>query len=488
MSELLEKARSYEAKKIAATDKESKPLFHISAPAGWINDPNGFSVYNGKIHLFYQYYPYLREWGPMHWGHSTTSDMIKWEQLPCVLAPDEEYDKKGCFSGSAIEADGKHVLVYTGVTRIKLPDGCEQERQNQCIAFGDGLNYVKHENNPVVTGDMLPENCSRIDFRDPKIWKEDDTYYLIVGSKDLNNVGQVVLCSSKNLTDWQFETILAANSTGKIGTMWECPDFFGLEDKHVLICSPQSMKADKYEFHNGHNSVYFLGDYDKENHVFIKEEPHTLDYGMDFYAPQTTLLPDGRRVMIAWMKSWDACVVPDSQDWQGMMTLPRELEIKDGRIWQKPVKEIENYRANKCHYTDKKIDCYTTFDGIKGRTLDMTVELSGEEYHDFTVEMACNDEYSTAFTYNRVAGMLEIDRTCCGVTKDVVCVRKIKIADTDRKLKLRFIMDRQSIELFINDGQQVATTAICTPLQADGISFNCDGSAVVDIEKYDIIL
>lgn len=229
MSELLEKARSYEAKKIAATDKESKPLFHISAPAGWINDPNGFSVYNGKIHLFYQYYPYLREWGPMHWGHSTTSDMIKWEQLPCVLAPDEEYDKKGCFSGSAIEADGKHVLVYTGVTRIKLPDGSEQERQNQCIAFGDGLNYVKHENNPVVTGDMLPENCSRIDFRDPKIWKEDDTYYLIVGSKDLNNVGQVVLCSSKNLTDWQFETILAANSTGKIGTMWECPDFFAQE-------------------------------------------------------------------------------------------------------------------------------------------------------------------------------------------------------------------------------------------------------------------
>ena len=222
---------------------------------------------------------------------------------------------------------------------------------------------------------MLPENCSRIDFRDPKIWKEDDTYYLIVGSKDLNDVGQVVLCSSKNLTDWQ-----------------------------------------------------------------------------------------------------------------GMMTLPRELEIKDGRIWQKPVKEIENYRTNKCHYTDKKIDCYTTFEGIKGRTLDMTVDLSGEEYNNFTVEVACNDEYSTAFTYNRVAGILEIDRTYCGVTKDIVCVRKIKIADTDRKLKLRFIMDRQSIELFINDGRQVATTAICTPLQADGICFNCDGSAVVDIEKYDIIL
>lgn len=116
----------------------------------------------------------------MHWGHSVTTDMISWEQLPAALAPDQDYDRNGCFSGSAIEADNKHVLVYTGVTKITLPDGREEERQNQCIAFGDGRDYVKYENNPVVTGEMLPENCSRIDFRDPKIWKEEDTYYLIV--------------------------------------------------------------------------------------------------------------------------------------------------------------------------------------------------------------------------------------------------------------------------------------------------------------------
>lgn len=133
----------------------------------------------------------------MHWGHSVTTDMISWEQLPAALAPDQDYDRIGCFSGSAIEADNKHVLVYTGVTKITLPDGREEERQNQCIAFGDGRDYVKYENNPVVTGEMLPENCSRIDFRDPKIWKEEDTYYLIVGSKDNRQIGQVVLCSSK---------------------------------------------------------------------------------------------------------------------------------------------------------------------------------------------------------------------------------------------------------------------------------------------------
>ena len=111
MSEMLKKARAYEAEKAAQTDKNTRPLFHISAPAGWINDPNGFSVYNGKIHLFYQYYPYAREWGPMHWGHSVTTDMISWEQLPAALAPDQDYDRNGCFSGSAIEADNKHVVL-----------------------------------------------------------------------------------------------------------------------------------------------------------------------------------------------------------------------------------------------------------------------------------------------------------------------------------------------------------------------------------------
>ena len=164
---------------------------HFTPVNGWINDPNGFSVFKGKVHLFYQYHPYSRDWGPMHWGHSVTEDMIRWEQLPAALAPDQEYDREGCFSGSAIEADNKHVLVYTGVTKITLPDGREEERQNQCIAFGDGRDYVKYENNPVVTGEMLPENCSRIDFRDPKIWKEEDTYYLIVGSKDNRQIGPV---------------------------------------------------------------------------------------------------------------------------------------------------------------------------------------------------------------------------------------------------------------------------------------------------------
>ena len=507
MSEMLEKARNYETEKQVYVKKTTKPLFHVTAPTGWINDPNGFSVYDGKIHLFYQYNPYQREWGPMHWGHSVTDDMVRWEQLPAAIAPDQEYDKAGCFSGSAIEADGKHVLVYTGVTRVKQADGSEQERQNQCIAFGDGKDYQKYDKNPVMTGEMLPEGCNRVDFRDPKIWKENDTYYMIVGNKNENQIGQVVLCSSKNLTDWKFETILASNESGKIGTMWECPDFFQLGSKRVLICSPQDMKAQKYEFHNGHNSLYFTGDYDSEKHTFEKAAPVSLDYGLDFYAPQTTLLPDGRRVMIAWMKSWDSCVIKEKQRWQGMMTLPRELEYRDGKIWQKPVREIENYRKNRCCYENVKVGESLSLEGVRGRMIDLTVELQNADgimdgsrnsgnpnqealdvYNEFRIELARNEEYTTVFTYDRKRQILEIDRTWSGVQRDVVCTRKLQITDDRQNLKLRFILDRSSIELFINDGSKTATTVIPTPVEADEILFHSDGNAVIQVEKYDIVL
>lgn len=122
------------------------------------------------------------------------------------------------------------------------------------------------------------------------------------------------------------------------------PGFFELDGTHFLICSPQNMKAQKYEFHNGNNSVYFAGKYNETEHTFQKEAPKSLDYGLDFYAPQTTKLPDGRRILIAWMKSWDACVIPDGQKWQGMMTLPRELRYMNGRLYQNPVEELKQYR------------------------------------------------------------------------------------------------------------------------------------------------
>ena len=335
---------------------------------------------------------------------------------------------------------------------------------------------------------MLPDGCNRIDFRDPKVWKKGDTYYLVVGNKNKDEKGQVVLFSSDDLENWKFETVLAENTTGKIGTMWECPDFFELDDSYFLICSPQNMKAEKYKFHNGHNSVYFSGKYNENTHEFQKEEAKLLDYGLDFYAPQTTELPDGRRVLIAWMKSWDANMIPDDQIWQGMMTLPRELRYRNGILLQSPVAELKNYRKNECNIENQKISRRVQLEGIKGRILDLTVEIKAGEFDCFGIELAHNKEYTTTYTYNRKQGIMEVDRTYCGVTKDVVCQRTWKLPEEGENLKLRFIMDRQSIELFINEGEQVVTTAICTPQEADEIEFFCDGIATINVEKYDIIL
>ena len=477
---MLEKANEYIKRN--HIDEKEKSLFHVTPETGWMNDPNGFSVYQGKVHLFYQFYPYKTEWGPMHWGHQVTEDLVKWEAYPVAMAPDQDYDHIGCFSGSAVEADGKHVLLYTGVSQ---KDG--KEIQNQCIAIGDGKTYEKWQDNPVIKGDIMPEKFDRKDFRDPKIWKKDGRYYCVVGNRYEENCGQIVLFSSVDYKNWRYEKVLLRND-GKNGDMLECPDYLEVDGYPVIICSPQNMHAQKYEFHNGHNSIYIIGDAEKEISDFAWEKKRSLDYGLDFYAPQTTELPDGRRIMIAWMKSWDACVIPNSQDWQGMMTFPRELEIKENRIWQNPVKELENYYQNPCCYEHTEIEGETVLAGVEGRTIDLTVTLEDGENTIFSIKLAADSEYETSYTYNKETRLLEIDRTYCGVTKDVVCVRKFRIEDPAGLKKMRFILDYHSIELFINDGQQTATTAICTPLNAKDIYFFSDKKMTMSVEKHDIIM
>ena len=214
---MLEKANEYIRRN--HIDEKEKPLFHVTPETGWMNDPNGFSVYQGKVHLFYQFYPYKTEWGPMHWGHQVTKDLVKWEAYPVAMAPDQDYDHIGCFSGSAVEADGKHVLLYTGVSQ---KDG--KEIQNQCIAIGDGKTYEKWQDNPVIKGDIMPEKFGRKDFRDPKIWKKDGRYYCVVGNRYEENCGQIVLFSSADYKNWRYENVLLRND-GKNGDMLECPDY-----------------------------------------------------------------------------------------------------------------------------------------------------------------------------------------------------------------------------------------------------------------------
>ncbi len=183
ISQTLREARKYEEAFAKTIKDENRPAFHLGARIGWMNDPNGFCYYQGKYHMFYQYHPYDSHWGPMHWGHAVSEDLLHWEYLPAALAPDEFYDKDGCFSGSAIELpDGRHLLMYTGVVKEFQKDGVFAEVQTQCLAIGDGIDYEKYEQNPVLDEKDVPEGCSRFDFRDPKIIRgEKGIYKCVVG-------------------------------------------------------------------------------------------------------------------------------------------------------------------------------------------------------------------------------------------------------------------------------------------------------------------
>lgn len=481
----LEKADLYQRQN--QIDIKEKPVFHLTPPVGWLNDPNGFSMYQGKIHLFYQYHPYSTEWGPMHWGHSISGDFVKWDELPVALAPDQDYDAAGCFSGSAIETEDGHVLVYTGVVEKEEEDGTKKIFQHQCLAVGDGICYEKVKDNPVVSACLLPDGLSEADFRDPKIWNEDGMYYLVTGCRNEQWDGRVVLFASEDLQNWRYLSVLADNR-GKYGKMWECPDFFALGNKHVLVVSPMDMQADGKEFHNGNQSMAMIGEYDRQNHHLLEEQVISLDYGTDFYAPQTMQTEDGRRIMIAWMHSWDMDIRPKDQKWNGMMTIPRQLELRNGLLYQNPVRELRNYYTEAVICEEKALSGKTTIPGIQGRVLDLTVELLEGEYEVFMVSFAKNDRYSNSFRYVCGTQTIEFDRTFSGMTRDAVCQRVMRIKKPEETLKLRLVLDKFSVELFVNDGIQTFTSAFYTPMDAEEIVFDCDGTVMANIEKYKIEL
>ena len=489
-SKMLQKARDFEKKYLPYTASE-QPLFHLTGGIGWINDPNGFAPYKGEYHLFFQYYPYNTKWGPMHWGHVKTKDFIRWERLPAALAPDTDYDRDGCFSGSSVELpDGRQLLMYTGVRNIRRRNGMIDSFQTQCLAIGDGIDYEKLDLNPVIDATLLPEGGSEHDFRDPKIWRESDKYYAVVGNRCADGSGTILLYQSKDALNWEYVSVLAA-CHNQYGRMWECPDFFPLDGKHVLLVSPQEMAAIGLEFHPGNANVCLIGKYDRKAHHLNREYVQAIDYGLDFYAPQTLLTEDGRRVMIAWMQNWEtSSSKPQELRFMGQMTLPRELSVRNGRLFQNPVRELESCRGVKIDYHNVLINGEASLRGISGRCMDMTVTVRpGNErsiYKWFRLYVAKDGENFTMISYRPDIGTLKVDRTHSGFPHDIVNIREFPVRQNDGEIKIRVVMDRYSMELFVNDGEQAASFVLYTPQEANAVSFSSDGSVLVDVEKYDL--
>jgi beta-fructofuranosidase len=486
LSQALQKARRYEEERGRPIAPEDRPLLHLTPLIGWMNDPNGFSFYNGKYHLFYQYHPYSKKWGPMHWGHAVSTDLLHWEHLPAALAPDIPADIDGCFSGSAIELDdGRQLLLYTGVTK-RTDTEKDEYAQRQCLAVGDGLNYEKPDCNPVLTPADLPEGSNPYDFRDPKIWREKDgTYACVVTNRNgKTRLGRLLRFTSEDGFSWKFGSILLENN-GDYGLMWECPDFFELEGRKCLLFSPMDMlQNDKYFV--GNNTIILTGRV--EDGHFIEETNQVVDCGLDFYATQTMETPDGRRVMTAWMQNWDTVVhSTEGEKWFGQTVLPRELSFKDGRLVQTPVRELQNCLENEISYEDVVCSGVTVLDGIKGRMIDMTVDVEKADCESFEIRFAENEKYHSSLIFDPRKSTLTYDRTYCGTRRAVTNVRKAPVDNNNGKIRLRIILDRFSAEVFINDGLQTMTHTLYTDQEADGISFHTDGEVRFSVKKADFI-
>ncbi len=489
MSQMLRDARAYEEQRERLIAPPDRPAFHLSARVGWMNDPNGFSYYQGKYHMFYQYYPYDSHWGPMHWGHAVSRDLLHWEYLPAALAPDVSYDHAGCFSGSAVElGDGRQLLMYTGVAHEVVENGELRDVQTQNLAVGDGVNYRKYTKNPVLTAADLPAGGSREHFRDPKMWRESDgSYRMVAVNLAAEGGGQVLLYRSDDGLRWEYVGVVAENR-GRIGAMWECPDLFTLDGTDVLLASAQDMLPRGFEYHNGNGAFYLLGRLDPQTGRFTEQSDHAADYGIDFYAPQTVLTPDGRRVMIGWMQNWDTCNLrTKSVAWFGQMSLPRELHVRNGVLYQTPVRELDALRHDRVEHRAVTVENgEVTLPGVMGRTVDLEIELEAGDFTRFAIWFARSSEYHTGVSFRPHESVLKIDRKFSGSRRAIIHQRRAKVRHEGGKLKLRLILDRYSAEVFVNDGEQVMSATLYTDLTAEEIAFFADGKATFSVTKYDL--
>lgn len=450
--------------------------YHFMAPSGWLNDPNGLIQHQGIYHLFYQHHPYSENWGPMHWGHATSKDLITWQHEPLALAPSEAYEfeagktEVGCFSGSAVTNGAELVLIYTGHV-----EGGEPKEVQASAKSIDGIHFTKNENNPIISGP--PSEVSE-DFRDPKVWKYENTWYMVVGTSKGEN-GAAALYSSKDLEGWKYEgTVLEGDGTQ--GDMWECPDLFPIGEKHALIVSPMNMK-------NGKN-IIIVGEMDYVTGTFIPETHKEIDEGIDFYAAQTFEDEKGRRILIAWMDTWDTGFPTKKEGWAGAMTIPREIRLnsRNEPVFL-PVDEMEELRTDNENFQQVNLPADSRRDINLNKNLQNSFEIQTEIKWDkkekrgkvgFKVRASNDGKQQTLVYYDIEKQLLVVDTTCSGEYNSFKeCAVHVKRED---QLSLRIFVDTSSIEVFTEEGDAVITNRLYPdPSHTEAVLFTSEAEATV---------
>lgn len=450
--------------------EQYRPQFHFSPQSKWMNDPNGMVFYEGEYHLFYQYYPDSTVWGPMHWGHAVSKDMVHWEHLPIALYPDS---LGYIFSGSAV-IDRNNT---TGFGRNGVPPmvaiftyhNAERDKagkidfQTQGIAYSldKGRTWIKYAENPVL------KNPGIKDFRDPKVFwhKETNRWIMILAAQN-----KIKLYSSPDLLSWKYESDFGAK-TGAHGGVWECPDLFSMKideqgkTKWVMLVSivPGGPNG-------GSATQYFVGDFDGNKFTCETAETKWIDYGKDNYAGVTwSGVPeeDGRKLFIGWMSNWEYATTVPTHKWRSSMTFPRELILKrtenDYQLCSLPVKELELIREQ--FYVVPNQDIKGDFDvrgeiPFKVSSLEISLDFEwNQQVQKIGIKLSNSAGDELEAFYSGTNESFTIDRSKLkgsSFSKDFSGIHKAPFI-AKKRLKLQILIDESSIEIFVNNGELVMT-------------------------------
>ncbi len=451
--------------------------YHQMPETGWLNDPNGVVQFQGTYHLYHQYAPVNPEGGLVHWGHKTSDDLVHFEEHDIFLSPDQMYNKDGAYSGSAIVKDDDIHFFYTG--NVKNPgehDYTFSGREQNTVHMVSKDGFSVDEREVVIHHGEYPEGFTD-HIRDPKVFEKEGTYYMILGARALDHRGKILLYTSKDLYDWTYQGIFAEAADETMGYMWECPDFFETSEKDVLIFSPQGIQATKpFVYQNVYQSGYYLGQVDYEEGQFIPEnEFQELDYGFDFYAPQTFEDENGRRILWAWMGIGDTAPEYSNptvhRGWQHALTMPRELTVENNELKQRPLPEYQALRQNETQET-LTIDKQAKFPVAHQDAFELLLDVS-----EMTAPFSITLKEDTKLSYDG-----EVFRMQHGLSGYGRSTRGIAIEDITL---IHIFADTSSLEIFLNDGSYVMTSRVYPKENREDILF--EGQGTLSFTRWDLI-
>lgn len=446
--------------------------YHIMAPIGWINDPNGLCEFNGKYHCYYQYSPLTPMGGLKFWGHSVSNDLVNWEDKGVALYPDIDEDRDGVYSGSAFVKNDTIYFFYTGNVKYEgeydyILTGREQNVI--LVTSKDGINFS--EKRVVLKNSDFPKDMS-LHVRDPKVWEEDGVYYMVLGARTTDNEGCILLYKSNNLYNWEFVSV-PAGKQDNMGYMWECPDIFKLDNNDILMFSPQGIDPKGYKYNNIYQCGYAKGKFNDDKKEFKFNEFIEIDRGFDFYAPQTFEDSKGRRIVIGWMGVPDAIEHKNptiNNFWQHQLTIPRELVLKNNKLYQLPIDELKKLRIGNSIKKDVDLNKGSILDIFESNTFELNIDF--RESNEF--EIILREDCKLSFSDN--VFKLELGKSGYG--------RDMRAVEIDYIYSIKIFSDNSSLEIFLNNGEEVFSTRIYNDSVDSSLILKGNGIATVEKWNY----